>query len=46
MIYNGFTGEVDADKNTAISTTSSAPLKWVNNSKSKGIRVKDKNVYR
>lgn len=46
MIYNGFTGEVDADKNTAISTTSSVPLKWVNNSKSKGIRVKDKNVYR
>ncbi|MCQ4875178.1 hypothetical protein [Butyricimonas paravirosa] len=46
MIYNGFTGEVNADNNKATSTTSSAPLKWVNNSKSKGVRVKDKNVYR
>ena len=46
MIYNGFTGEVDADKNKATSTTSSTPLKWVNNSKSKGIRVMDKNVYK
>lgn len=46
MIYDGFTGEVDADNNKTISTTSSAALKWVNNSKSKGIRVEDKNVYR
>lgn len=46
MIYNGFTGNVDADNNKAISTNSCAPLKWVNNSKSKGIRVMDKNEYR
>lgn len=46
MLYNGFTGEVDADKNKATSITSSTPLKWVNNSKSKGIRVMDKNVYK
>lgn len=46
MIYNGFTGEVEVENNKATSTKTSSPLKWVNNSKSKGIRVKDKNVYR
>lgn len=46
MIYNGFTGEVEAENNKATSTKTSSPLKWVNNSRSKGIRLEDKNVYR
>lgn len=45
MIYNSFTGEVEAENNKAISINTSAPLRWVNNSKSKGVHVKDKNVY-
>ena len=46
MIYDGFTGELDAKDNDAKSTISSEPLMWVNNSKSKGIRVRDENEYR
>lgn len=46
MIYDGFTGEIEAKYNSAKSKISSKPLMWVNNSKSKGIRVQDENIYR
>lgn len=46
MIYDGFTGEIEAKDNNAKSIISSKPLMWVNNSKSKGIRVQDENIYR
>lgn len=46
MIYDGFTGQVIADNNDALSSTSNKSLKWVNNTKIKTFKVKDNNIYK